>query len=78
VSRLFWNELYLDVRRLREYRGEELSDHDELIVDWKRIATERHALLSKLAERFVPDDGFASFETQAREYAEFRASVTRA
>lgn len=75
VSRLFWNELYLDVRRLPEWRGEELPDHDELIVDWRRIATERHALLSKLAERFVPDDDFRKFESEARDYAEFRGDA---
>jgi 4-alpha-glucanotransferase len=75
VSRLFWNELYLDVRRLPEWQGEELPDHDDLIVDWKRIATERHALLSKLAERFVPDDDFAAFENEARDYAEFRGDA---
>jgi 4-alpha-glucanotransferase len=75
VSRLFWNELYLDVRRLPEWQGEELPDHDELIVDWHRIAVERHALLRKLAERFVPDDGFATFENEARDYAEFRGDA---
>jgi len=75
VSRLFWNELYLDVRRLPESQGEELPEHDELIVDWHRIAVERHALLSKLAERFEPDDDFAAFENQARDYAEFRGDA---
>ncbi|HJT15806.1 MAG TPA: 4-alpha-glucanotransferase, partial [Thermoanaerobaculia bacterium] len=40
TSRLFWNELYLDVTRLPEYRGEKSDD--------------KRALLKKLSQRWMP------------------------
>ncbi|HEX8172358.1 MAG TPA: 4-alpha-glucanotransferase [Thermoanaerobaculia bacterium] len=57
VSRLFWNERYLDVEKLPEYRGERGPKAE---------------ILAACAERFQPDDGFASHAKEAGDYARFR------
>jgi 4-alpha-glucanotransferase len=79
VSRLFWNELYLDVRKLPEYR-DDLLEPLPLTggVDYRGVAAAKEALLRKLAERFVPDEEFEKFATGAKAYAEFRARRSRA
>jgi len=74
ASRLFWNELYLDIRKLPEYRGEPLEplpDSDR--IDYKRVAVAKRRLLETLAARFEPDDTFLDFASHANDYAEFRA-----
>jgi 4-alpha-glucanotransferase len=73
VSRLFWNELYLDIRKLPEYRGEALEEIDSDRIDYKRIVATKRRLLETLAERFAPDDAFSEFALHANDYAEFRA-----
>ena len=76
VSRLFWNELYLDVRKLPEYRGEPLEPLPLAgAVDYRRVAAAKEALLRKLAARFVPDDEFEQFASGAKAYARFRGDV---
>jgi 4-alpha-glucanotransferase len=74
ISRLFWNELYLDVRKLPEYRGEQLEElPDSDRIDYKRIVAVKRRLLETLAARFDPDDAFHEFARHANDYAEFRA-----
>jgi len=74
VSRLFWNELYLDVRKLPEYRDDPLEPLPlSGDVDYRRVAAAKEALLRKLAARFVPDETFEQFASGATAYAEFRA-----
>jgi 4-alpha-glucanotransferase len=74
VSRLFWNELYLDIRKLPEYRGEPLEPiPDDGRIYYKRVVAAKRRLLETLAERFAPDDAFREFARHANDYAEFRA-----
>lgn len=65
VSRLFWNEMYLDCRQVPEFRPEDeafLNSHEA-----------KRKLIARLAERFVPDREFEEFADHARDYAAFRA-----
>lgn len=74
VSRLFWNELYLDVRKLPEYRDDPLEPLPVTgAVDYERVAGAKEALLRQLAARFTPHEEFAKFASGAKAYAEFRA-----
>ncbi|HEX9981691.1 MAG TPA: 4-alpha-glucanotransferase [Thermoanaerobaculia bacterium] len=79
VSRLFWNELYLDPRRLPEYDARDL-DREEIerlqhsrTIEYTRAFREKRRVLERMAERFRPDDTFEEFAVRARDYAEFRA-----
>ncbi|HEV7922657.1 MAG TPA: 4-alpha-glucanotransferase [Thermoanaerobaculia bacterium] len=67
ISRLFWNELYLDVRQLPEYQGEQLEQVEAESIDYKAVAKAKGALLEKLSRRF---DGDVSDEV--KDYARFR------
>jgi 4-alpha-glucanotransferase len=74
VSRLYWNELYLDVERLPEYREGDRDDagiaHLNQLrdVDYAGVRRAKRRVLEKLAERWTPSDDFA------RDYAEWRAA----
>lgn len=84
VSRLFWNEMYLDVTRLPEFRaGDEdpgalahLQQARQVPYDEVR-RTKRRLIEQQLLGRFIPDDEYARFEAHAREYAEFRARIEK-
>ncbi|HYC88226.1 MAG TPA: 4-alpha-glucanotransferase [Thermoanaerobaculia bacterium] len=78
-SRLFWNELYLDVTRLPEYRPEDADLgaiahlQQTTYVDYEAVIREKRRVLKLCAERFVPDIEYGRFARgEAREYAAFR------
>ncbi|HEX7153035.1 MAG TPA: 4-alpha-glucanotransferase [Thermoanaerobaculia bacterium] len=79
VSRLFWNELYLDPTRLPEFDARDL-DREEIErlqhsreVEYARSFREKRRVLEKMAGRFTPEGDYHAFANQARGYAEFRA-----
>lgn len=68
ISRLFWNELYLDVRQLPEYQGEPLEAVEAgSSLDYKEVAKKKGALLKKLSERFQEE-----VSEEVKDYARFR------
>jgi 4-alpha-glucanotransferase len=81
VSRLFWNELYLDVTRLPELQAGDVDDgaiahlQQSRDVDYAGVRRVKQRVLARCAERFVPDAQFERFAETAREYAEFRGDV---
>ena len=82
VSRLFWNELYLEIEKLPEFRDGDRDDHAiahlqrERLVDYKQVAREKRRVLERLAERFQRDEEFEKWARQgAYGYAHFRAAT---
>lgn len=81
VSRLFWNEMYLDVTRLPELEPGDVDDgavarlQQLPLVDHAAVRREKRRVLERCAARFVPDDGFARFASHANDYAEFRGDA---
>ena len=73
VSRLYWNEMYLDVERLPEYREGDRDDaavaylNQLTDVDYTAVRRAKRAVLEKLADRWTPADDFAL------DYARWRA-----
>lgn len=82
VSRLFWNEMYLDVTRVPEFRPEDADDgaiarlQQTKLVDYAGVRREKRRVLERCAARFVPDAAFEKFTRgEAGAYARWRASL---
>ena len=81
VSRLFWNELYLDLTRMPEYDESERDAttvaklRAEKQVDYDGVLREKRRVLELMAQRFLPDADYERFAESARPYAEFRARI---
>jgi 4-alpha-glucanotransferase len=81
VSRLFWNELYLDVTRVPEIDPNDIDlgaiAHLQQTreVDHAGVRREKRRVLERCAERFVPTLEFERFASYAKDYAEFRARI---
>jgi 4-alpha-glucanotransferase len=78
-SRLFWNELYLDVTRLPEFRSED-ADAGAIAhlrqtprVDHEGVLREKRRVLQRCADRFQPAVDYEAFARgEAADYARFR------
>ncbi len=81
VSRLFWNEMYLDVTRLPEFQPGDADAgaiaHLQQMreVDYTAVRREKRRVIELCAERFAGDVAYEQFAARATEYAEFRAGV---
>ena len=79
ASRLFWNELYLDVTRLPELQPGDIESgvlahlQQSRLVDYRGVRREKRRVLARCAERFAPNLEFHRFAETAREYAQFMA-----
>ena len=81
VSRLFWNEMYLDPARLPEFRDSDI-DPAQLValeqshaVDYENLHRVKRGVLERMAKRFVRDQEFHAWARQgAHGYAHFRAA----
>jgi 4-alpha-glucanotransferase len=92
ASRLFWNEVFVDVERVGELDdgvavagtarpGGRVRGAD--LVDYRAVAAAKRAALEPLAERFFEREQpgayrrFLAENTEVRDYARFRAEVDR-
>jgi 4-alpha-glucanotransferase len=81
VSRLFWNEMYLDVSRLPEAQPGDADDGAIAYlqqlprVDYQAVRREKRRVLERCEGRFIPDAEFESFAAgEAGRYARWRGS----
>jgi 4-alpha-glucanotransferase len=100
VSRLLWNELYVDPTRAPEYprcpaaqdlvrsaawQAEHAALRDAPLVDYRRLAAHKRAVLAALARGLFAEpssrtrdlERFLSLHPQVEDYARFRAAVER-
>lgn len=81
VSRLFWNEMYLDVTRLPELQPDDVDDGTVAFlqqlpsVDHAAVRREKKRVLERCAARFRPDAAFERFARYASDYAAFRGDA---
>ena len=82
VSRLFWNEMYLDVTRLPELQDGDVDLgaiahlQQTRLVDYDGVRREKRRVLRRCAERFAGSIDFERFASgEAGEYARWRASL---
>lgn len=80
VSRLYWNEVMLDLERLPEFEAADRDENDvaslrrDRTISYERVHAVRRRVLARMSERFLPDEGFQCFAKEASAYAEFRAA----
>jgi 4-alpha-glucanotransferase len=100
VSRLFWNEFYLDVESIpefaecaaarallesEEFRGELTAARTQPLVNYRRVATLKRAVIERLlaylrsssSPRRQEFEKFAAARPALRDYAAFRAKTER-
>ena len=81
ASRLFWNEMYLDVTRLPELQPGDADDgtiahlQQTRLVDYPGVRREKRRVLERCAERFIPTLEFHRFSEDARDYAQFMGDL---
>jgi 4-alpha-glucanotransferase len=84
VSRLYWNETYLDVTRLPELQPGDVDEgriahlQQTRDVDHAGVRREKRRVLEKCAERFAGGIEFERFAAEAKEYAEFMSRTDAA
>jgi 4-alpha-glucanotransferase len=81
LSRLFWNELYLDIERVPEFDAADRDDNAIAAlqktdrVDYAGVMREKRRVLERMLTRFRRDAEFDAFAKQARDYARFRSQA---
>jgi 4-alpha-glucanotransferase len=80
VSRLFWNEMYVDVTRLPEFQPDDADEgtiahlQQTRTVDYTAVRREKRRVLERCAARFAGGEDFERFAGHGRPYAQFMAS----
>ena len=76
ASRLFWNELYIDLERIPEFRGKASAGSARTaLVDYRRVMAQKRRILETLAQKHS-SDAFTKFvreNKKVEDYARFRA-----
>lgn len=85
VSRLFWNELYLDITSIQEFENEVIPEevaslNNSMIVDYKRIMQLKRPILERMAIKCMSNfdrrnelEQFLTEYPEVKKYAKFRA-----
>lgn len=81
LSRLFWNEMYLEIERVPEYDARD-CDAERIAalqksdgVDYSGVMREKKRVLQKMMTRFKPDHDYETFAAKALHYAKFRGNA---
>jgi len=80
ATRLFWNEFYIDLERIPEFRGMASSGPPKTrLVDYRSVMAHKRRILEKLAQEHS-SDAFGKFIRENKDvddYARFRAVTDR-
>jgi 4-alpha-glucanotransferase len=81
ISRLFWNEFYLDPSRVPEFSGESMPHARTGLVDYREVMRKKREVLEAMARTFFERapaerrrdfDHYVTNNPELREYARFR------